>query len=185
MTEREKMLAGQLYDVADPELVSLRRHARLLFEQYNRSSVREGEKRRLLLEQLLGSLGSSCTIEPDFRCDYGCNIHVGENFYANFGCVILDVAEVRIGSNCLLGPGVSLFTATHPVEPELRLKGLELGLPITIGDNCWLGGRSVINPGVTLGNNVVVASGAVVTKSFPDNVVLAGVPARVVKEIKA
>lgn len=184
MTEREKMLAGEMYNAADPELTAMRRRARLLCEQYNLSSVKEPEKRRLLLEQLLGSLGKNCMIEPDFRCDYGCNIYAGEDFYANFGCVILDVAEVRIGRHCLLGPGVSIFTATHPVEPELRLQDQEYGLPVSIGDNCWLGGRSVINPGVTLGNNVVVASGAVVTRSFPDNVVVAGVPARIVKALK-
>jgi maltose O-acetyltransferase len=108
---------------------------------------------------------------------------VGDNFYANFDCVILDVAEVRIGKNCMVAPQVGIYTATHPIDPVLRNAGKELGRPIGIGDNCWIGGHAVINPGVTLGNNVVVASGAVVTKSFGDNVVLAGNPARVVKEI--
>jgi len=122
-------------------------------------------------------------VEQDFRCDYGKNIHVGDNFYANFGCVILDVCPVRIGKNCFLAPNVGIYTATHPIRAEERYLGLEYGAPITIGDNCWIGGNSVINPGVTLGNNVVVGSGSVVTKSFGDNVVIAGNPARIIREL--
>ncbi|OXX25946.1 sugar O-acetyltransferase, partial [Vibrio sp. V06_P1A73T115] len=111
------------------------------------------------------------------------NIHVGENFYANFGCVILDVAEVRIGNNCFIAPQVGIYTATHPTDPIQRNSGLEYGKSVVIGHNCWIGGHATINPGVTLGNNVVVASGAVVTKSFGDNVVIGGNPAKVIKEI--
>ncbi len=121
-------------------------------------------------------------IEPAFRCDYGSNIFVGENFYANFDCVILDVCRVTIGDDCLLGPRVSIFTATHPVDPVLRRSGLEYGKPVRIGDNVWIGGNAVINPGVRLGNNVVVASGAVVVKDVPDNVVVGGNPARILKK---
>lgn len=183
MTEREKMLAGAPYDPADPELVELRIRARLATEAYNRTSIANRDERPGLLARLFGSGGATAYIEPSFRCDYGCNIHVGDNFYANFDCVILDVAEVRIGKNCMVAPQVGIYTATHPIDPVLRNAGKELGRPIGIGDNCWIGGHAVINPGVTLGNNVVVASGAVVTKSFGDNVVLAGNPARVVKEI--
>lgn len=183
MTEREKMLAGELYDPADPLLLELRIRARLATEAYNRTSVVEKDLRERMLKELFGSCGGSIYIEPSFKCDYGCNIHVGDNFYANFDCVILDVAEVRIGKNCLLAPQVGIYTATHPIDPVLRNSGKELGRPIDIGDNCWIGGHAVINPGVRLGNNVVVASGAVVTKSFGDNVVLAGNPARAIKEI--
>lgn len=183
MTEREIMLSGGMYDPCDPELADLRLRARLLTEKYNRTSVTEAAQRTLILRELLGGCGEFVLIEPDFHCDYGCNIYVGEGFFANFGCVILDVAEVRIGKNCMIAPQVGIYTATHPLNAELRNSGRELGKPITIGDNCWIGGMSVINPGVTLGDNVVVASGAVVTKSFGDNVVIGGNPARVLKEI--
>lgn len=184
MTEREKMIAGEMYDPGDPELKEMRRSARLLTDQFNATSVLDRERRTELLKTLFGSTGERLFIEPTFNCDYGCNIHVGESFYANFGCVILDVAEVRIGDNCMMAPNVGIYTATHPIDPIERNSGLELAAPITIGDNCWIGGNAVINPGVTLGDNVVVASGAVVTKSFGDNVVIGGNPAKVLKHIE-
>ncbi len=183
MTEKQKMLAGEHYDASDAELVALRLHARLLTEQFNQTSASLPNQRTQLIKTLLGSSRNKIYIESPFQCDYGENIHVGENFYANFACVILDVAEVRFGDNCLLGPQVGIYTATHPLDPVTRAGGLEYAKPITIGDNCWIGGHATINPGVTLGNNVVVASGAVVTKSFGDNVVIAGNPAKVIKEL--
>jgi len=137
-------------------------------------------QRYKLLKNLFGRIGGDIEIEPIFNCDYGKNIIVGENFYVNFGCVILDCAEVEIGDNCFIGPQVGIYTSCHPIE---RNSGVEFAKPITIGDNCWIGGHATINPGVELGNNVVVASGSVVTKNFPDNVVIAGNPARVIKEI--
>lgn len=183
MTEREKMIAGELYNPLDEELVLLRYKARKLFEEYNKTSVDDKDKRYSLLKELFGKTGDNIFIEPSFKCDYGINIFVGENFYANFDCVILDVAEVHIGDNCMLAPQVAIYTATHPVDPDLRNSGKEYAKPITIGNNCWIGGHATINPGVTLGDNVVVASGAVVTKSFGDNVVIAGNPAKVIKNI--
>ncbi|MDE1515485.1 MULTISPECIES: sugar O-acetyltransferase [Vibrio] len=183
MTEKEKMLSGEYYDPSDAELVKLRLNARLQTEQLNQTSVSQAEQRVAIIKSLFGSTGQSIHIESTFNCDYGVNIHVGENFYANFGCVILDVAEVRIGNNCFIAPQVGIYTATHPIDPIQRNSGLEYGKPVTIGDNCWIGGHATINPGVTLGNNVVVASGAVVTKSFADNVVIGGNPARVIKRI--
>jgi len=185
MNEKQKMLAGQLYAPNDPELVALRARARRLFETYNRTGIDDAEQRAGLLRELLGSSGDNIVIEPAFYCDYGENIHVGDNFFANFNCVILYVAEVRIGDNCMLAPQVGIYTATHPLDPKERRSGREYAKPITIGDNCWIGGLAVINPGTTLGNNVVVASGAVVTKSFGDNVVVAGSPARVIRTIEA
>lgn len=122
-------------------------------------------------------------IEPTFRCDYGYNIFLGNNFFANFDCVMLDVCPIRIGDNCMLAPGVHIYTATHPIDPVARNSGAELGKPVTIGNNVWIGGRAVINPGVTIGDNVVVASGAVVTKDVPDNVVVGGNPARIIKKL--
>ncbi|EJL6343541.1 sugar O-acetyltransferase [Vibrio cholerae] len=184
MTEREKMLSGEYYDPSDAELVKLRLEARLLTEKLNQTSVSCPDKRVEIIKSLLGSTGNSIHIESTFNCDYGLNIHVGENFYANFGCVILDVAEVRIGDNCFIAPQVGIYTATHPIDPIQRNSGLEFGKPIRIGNNCWIGGHATINPGVTLGDNIVVASGAVVTKSFGSNVVIGGNPARVLKAIE-
>jgi len=177
------MLAGEFYKTADLELCKMRNTARFLTEKFNKTSFVENEKRIKILKQLFGTTGDEILIEPTFNCDYGCNIHVGNNFFANYNCVILDVAEVNIGNNCFLGPQVGIYTATHPISASERYNGLGLGKPITIGDNCWIGGNATINPGVTLGNNVVVASGAVVVKSFGDNVVLGGNPARVLKVI--
>ncbi|OPA77857.1 acetyltransferase [Paenibacillus selenitireducens] len=182
-TEKEKMIHGEYYLAADEELVADRLRARRLTRLYNQTTEVDGEERTQLLKQLFGTVGGDIYIEPTIKCDYGYNIHVGHNFYANFDCVILDVCPVNIGSNCFLAPGVHLYTATHPLDPVERNSGVEYAKPITIGDNVWIGGRSVINPGVRIGNNVVVASGSVVTKDVPDNVVVGGNPARMIKNI--
>lgn len=183
-TEKEKMLNGELYNAADPELIKGRLNARRLTRLFNDSLETDDNKRTELLKELLGSTGNNLYIEPTFRCDYGYNIHVGENFFANFDCVFLDVCEIRIGENCFIAPGVHIYTATHPLNAKERISGVESGIPVTIGDNVWIGGRAIINPGVTIGNNVVVASGAVVTKDVPDNLVVGGNPAKVIKEIE-
>jgi maltose O-acetyltransferase len=182
-TEKQKMINGELYRPLDEELSNERLRARKLTRLYNQTMETDYAERTALLKKLLGSTEKNCYIEPTFRCDYGYNIHVGENFYANFDCVILDTCEVRIGQNCMLAPGVHIYTATHPLKPDERNSGKEYGKPVTIGDNVWIGGRAVINPGVTIGNNVVVASGTVVTKGIPDNVVVGGNPARIIKRI--
>ena len=181
--QRERMLRGDMYFSADEALVKERHRARRLCRAYNATTEEQGEERTRLLKELLGGTGEALTIEPDFTCDYGTYITVGQNFYANFGLVVLDTCPVRIGNNCMFGPRVSLFTAGHPLDPEVRNSGWEFGAPITIGDNVWIGGGSILNPGVTLGNNVVVGSGSVVTKSFGDNVVIAGNPARVIRTL--
>jgi maltose O-acetyltransferase len=183
MTEKQKMLSGKMYDPSDVELAKLRRITRQKTEEFLATRNENKLERAEILKSLFGSTGKNINIEPSFRCDYGENIHVGENFYANFNCVILDVAEVRIGDNCLLAPQVGIYTATHPLDPDERNSGLEMAKPIIIGHNCWIGGHATINPGVSLGNNVVVVSGAVVTNSFGDNVVIGGNPARVIKKI--
>jgi maltose O-acetyltransferase len=183
-TEKQKMIGGELYHASDAQLMQERLNARRLTRLFNESLETDEEKRTELLKELFGSTGDSLYIEPTFRCDYGYNIHVGENFFANFDCIFLDVCEIRIGDNCFIAPGVHIYTATHPLHAEERISGAEYGIPVTIGDNVWIGGRAVINPGVTLGNNVVVASGAVVTKDVPDNVVVGGNPARVLKQIE-
>lgn len=183
-TEKQKMLNGELYYAADPELHRERKNARRLTRLFNTSLETDTNQRTQLLKELLGSTGENLYIEPTFRCDYGYNIHVGQNFYANFDCVFLDVCEIRIGDNCMIAPGVHIYTATHPLNSIERISGAEYGKPVTIGDNVWIGGRAVINPGVTIGNNVVIASGAVVTKDVPDNVVVGGNPARIIKQIE-
>lgn len=186
MSEKLKMLAGEFYRASDALLTAERANARRLCHAYNESVATahavEGEgKRESILSELLGTKPKRLHIEPRFRCDYGYNIHLGDHFYANYDLIILDVCEVNIGRNCMIGPRVSICTATHPVDSEQRVSGDEYGAPIAIGDNVWIGAHAVINPGVTLGNDVVVASGAVVTQSFQDNVVIAGVPAKVVR----
>jgi len=183
-SEKEKMINGELYCAADPQLVQERERARKLTRLYNQTLETEYEKRVRLLKELFGSTGNNVYVEPNFRCDYGYNIHVGENFYMNFDSVILDVCEVRIGDNCLVGPGVHIYTATHPLHPQERNTGLEYGKPVRIGHNVWIGGRAVINPGVNIGDNVVIASGAVVTKDVPNNVVVGGNPAKIIKRIE-
>ncbi|MFC7678442.1 maltose O-acetyltransferase [Paenibacillus sp. GCM10028914] len=183
-TEKEKMLHGELYNAADTELVNDRLNARKLTRLYNQTLETAEIQRAALLKELFGSTGQHLYVEPTFRCDYGYNIHVGENFYANFDCVFLDVCEIRIGDNCFIAPGVHIYTATHPLDPSERTSGVEFGKPVTIGHNVWIGGRAVINPGVTIGNNVVIASGAVVTKDVPDDVVVGGNPAKIIKKIE-
>ncbi|WP_165212817.1 ROK family protein [Streptococcus tangpeifui] len=181
VTEREKMLAGRLYDASDPELVDLRQQARVITRMFN--AEEDEEQAQALLKTFFGKTGQNITVNPRFVCDYGSNIYVGENFYANYNCTFLDVCEIRIGDNVMFGPNCQLLTALHPLEAEERIKGKEFGSPITIGDNVWCGGGSTILPGVTLGDNVVVGAGSVVTKSFGDNVVIAGNPAQVIKDL--
>lgn len=185
VTEKEKMLAGQLYNAADPELVNERLRARSLTRIFNQTLEKEDLKRTELIKELFGSTGETFFIEPDLRCDYGYNIHIGNNFYANFNTVILDVCQVVIGENCLFGPGVHIYTASHSVFPDERNSGMEFGKPVTIGDNVWVGGGAIINPGVTIGNNAVIGSGAVVTKDVPANSIAGGNPAKIIKTIEA
>lgn len=179
MTEKEKMIAGQLYNPQDSLLQRERAEARRITHRFNQSGTDE----LLSLKQLFGRAGDNFVVEPTFRCDYGKNIYVGDNFYANFDCIILDVCPVHIGHNCMLGPRVCLYTATHPVEPGLRNSGVEYGKPIDIGDNVWISGNAIINPGVTIGDNVVVGSGAVVVKDVSSNVLVGGNPARVLRQL--
>jgi maltose O-acetyltransferase len=172
MSAREQMLAGELYDPSDPELVTARGRARALLARYN--AERDSE----ILSTLLGRVGDDTTVEPPFCCDYGSHIFVGERFYANAGCVFLDCAAIEIGDHVLLGPGVHLYTATHPVEAPLRRRGLELAKPITIGSDAWLGGGTIVLPGMTIGERAIVGAGSVVTCDVPSDGRVVGNPAR-------
>ncbi|HGP3715071.1 TPA: chorismate mutase [Enterococcus faecium] len=181
-TEKEKMIAGELYFANDPEMVADRMFARSQSQIINQAE--SAELRSQLLKETFGRTGKKIYMEPVINFDYGYNIFVGENFYANFNCTFLDVSTIEIGDNCMFAPNVQLYTATHPLHPVKRNSGLEYAKPIKIGDNVWLGGGVIVTPGVTLGNNVVVGAGSVVTKSFPDNVVIAGNPARIIKTVE-
>ena len=172
MTARERMVAGELYDALDSELVEARERARTLLARYNAS----GDRRALTA--LLNRLPDDAIIEAPFHCDYGFNISVGARFYANVNCVFLDCAPIEIGDQVLLGPGVHLYTATHPLDSAERRKGLELAKPIAVGDDAWLGGGAIVLPGVTIGERAVVGAGGVVTRDVPADVKVAGNPAR-------
>lgn len=181
-SEKEKMLSGDFYNAGDEELIKERDYARNLTFEFNNTRPSEKERRQKILKQLIIAKGS-LYIEAPFNCDYGYNIEVGENFYANFGCTILDVNKVKIGDNVLLAPNVQIYTATHPTDPKERLTGKEYAVPIVIGDNVWIGGGTIICPGVKIGNNVTIGAGSVVTKYIPDNVIAGGNPCRIIKDI--
>ena len=183
LTEKQKMLAGKLYNSMDAELVFERTQARTKTRLYNATSEIDIQERKALLKQLLGTSDTNTYIEPNIRCDYGYNIHVGANFYANFDCVFLDVCAIRIGDNCMLAPGVHLYTATHPLDAQTRISGAEFGKEINIGNNVWIGGGAIISPGVTIGDNAVIASGSVVTKDVVANTLVGGNPAKKLKDI--
>jgi maltose O-acetyltransferase len=182
-THRERMLAGDLYVADDPENERLAKRAVRLADEYYRAVVADDDGARAILAALLGTLGADVVVRPPLFVDYGENLHIGARTFVNFNLTALDVAEIRIGEDCQIGPGVQLLTPTHPVEPQPRRDKLEAARPITIGDNVWLGGGVVVGPGVTIGDNTVVGSGAVVVKDLPANVVAVGNPARVVRTI--
>jgi maltose O-acetyltransferase len=180
-TDRERVGVNGLYDPLDPGLAAARARAKRLVAEYNATSDAETELRSLLLRTLLDRVGEDCWIEPPFFCDYGTNVVVGERFYANTGCVFLDCAHIEIGNRVLLGPGVQLLAATHPLDAALRAEGLEYALPITIGDDVWLGGGVIVLPGITIGERAVVGAGSVVTHDVPAETVVVGNPARVLR----
>jgi len=181
MTEKEKMLAGELYNPADPELAAERVHARKITKAFNECDSADVRNKDILLRQLIHAQGSFL-IEPSFQCDYGYNIELGKNFFANFNCVFLDVMPITIGYNVMLGPGVHIYTATHPTNPQERLTFLESAKPVTIGNNVWIGGGAIICPGVTIGDNCTIGAGSVVTKDIPANSIAVGNPCNVIRK---
>jgi maltose O-acetyltransferase len=183
-TEKDKMLAGELYDPLDPELVRAREWARDLCHDLNATRERDRDARRSILEKLLGRGGDSVWMQPPFFCDYGSNILLGERVFFNFNCVVLDVCPVTVGDFTLFGPAVQIYTATHPMDAARR-RTQEFGKPVVIGSDVWVGGGAVICPGVRIGSGSVVGAGSVVTRDIPDGVFAAGNPCRVVRAITA
>ncbi|MBC7888126.1 MAG: sugar O-acetyltransferase [Ferruginibacter sp.] len=181
-TEYQKMVAGELYDAGDAELVEMRTRAREMVQSYNQTGYDRQERTRAL-QKILRKTGSNIDIQTPFYCDYGCHISVGNNFFANFNCVFLDCNYIQMGDNVFLGPNVQVYAATHPLVAAERIKGPELALPVIIGDNVWIGGGSIICPGLTIGNNTTIGAGSVVVKSIPPDVLAAGNPCRIIKTL--
>ncbi len=184
MTEKQKMLAGEMYNPLDSQLVKERLEARMLFQQINTTREDKKQERDAMCYKLFGKAGKGLWIEPPFYCDYGYNIQVGEDVFLNFDCCILDVMPVILGDRVMLGPKVQIYTATHPLNAKARSSGVEFAKAITIGNDVWIGGGAIICPGVTIGNGVVVGAGAVVTKNIPDNTFVGGNPAKHIKSIE-
>jgi maltose O-acetyltransferase len=184
MTERDKMLAGELYDPFDPELVAARERARDLCQSLNATREAQQQERRAILSTLFGAGGESVWMQPPFYCDYGTNIELGERVFFNFNCVVLDVCRVRIGDYTLIGPAVQIYTPMHPLDAaERRLA--EFGKPIDIGADVWIGGGAIILPGVRIGSRAVIGAGSVVTRDVPEHVFAAGNPCRVIRSLDA
>ena len=184
-TNRERMLAGDLYIADDPESGRIARRAFKLTDEYYRREVDGDPQARESLEALVGTLGEGAYVKPPLYVDYGENIHIGARTFVNYNLTALDVAEIHIGEDCQIGPNVQLLTPTHPLEPQPRRDKLEAAEPIVIGDNVWLGGGVIVCPGVTIGDNSVVGAGAVVTKDVPPNSLAVGNPARVIRQLDA
>lgn len=174
------MLAGELYDPLDPELVAGRDRARDLCQALNATREAEKAERRRLLEALFAAGGDSVWMQPPFFCDYGSNIELGERVFFNFGCIVLDVCRVRIGSFTLVGPAVQITTPMHPLDAMERRKA-EYGKPVEIGDDVWIGGGALVLPGVRIGSRAVIGAGSVVTRDVPEGVFAAGNPCRVIR----
>lgn len=183
MNQKERMLQELPYKAWLDGLAEERRENKKRIYEYNQLLPGNEEKQEEIIRSIIGKCGQSICIEAPFHCDYGSNIEVGNNFYANYNLTILDVGKVIIGENVMIAPNVSIYTAGHPIHPDSRNSGYEYGISITIGDNVWIGGSSVINPGVHIGNNVVIGSGSVVTKDIPDNAIVAGNPCKIIRYI--
>jgi maltose O-acetyltransferase len=182
-TEKQKMIAGELYDARDSQLVAERQRARNLLRRLNESREDEQERRAKILMELIGA-ETDAHIEPPFFCDYGTNIMLGKKVFMNFNCIILDVAPVQIGDFVLFGPGVQIYAATHPMSASGRRRGLEAGKPVVIGSDVWIGGGAIICPGVSIGARCVIGAGSVVTRDIPEEVFAAGNPCHVIRSLK-
>jgi len=177
------MLAGELYNALDPVLNEERLQARLLLKALNDSREEESNLRQDILKRLIPHADEGLWIQPPFYCDYGYNLILGEKVFFNFNCVVLDVAQVQIGNRTLLGPNVQIYTASHPMDYQVRASGLEYAKPITIGEDVWIGGSAIICAGVTIGDRSVIGAGSVVTRDIPNDVFAAGNPCRVIRQL--
>jgi maltose O-acetyltransferase len=184
LSEKQKMLSGQYYHAGDVELVAERIQARLLTKQFNDTTEVQTALRQQLLQSLIPQQGKNLWIEPPFFCDYGYNIVAGDKVYFNFNCVLLDVMPINIGHNTLIGPGVHIYTATHPLNWKERSAGDEFAKPVSIGNDVWIGGGAIICPGVRIGHRCVIGAGSVVTRNIPDDAVAAGNPCRVIRQLE-
>ncbi|HYH81958.1 MAG TPA: sugar O-acetyltransferase [Longimicrobium sp.] len=182
-SQKAKMLAGELYNATDPELVAERLRARELLHRFNAAAPRDEQAALRLLAGLFGGFGEGTAVMAPFRCDYGYNVRIGRNGFVNYDCVFLDCAPIRLGDDVQIGPAVQIYTATHPVDAAIRRAGLEYALPVTVGDGAWIGGGSILLPGVTVGANTVIGAGSVVTRDVPTGVVAAGNPCRVLRAV--
>lgn len=184
MTEWEKAQAGYLYDANyEPELITMRTKCADLCYEFNMCRPSDTDKQQALLKDILGEIKGNITITAPFYCDYGSNISVGDNFYTNHNVTILDGAKVTFGDNVFIAPDCVFSTAGHPLDVQQRNQGLEIALPITVGDNVWIGTQVSVLPGVTIGSNTVIGAGSVVNRDIPDGVVAAGNPCRVIRKI--
>jgi maltose O-acetyltransferase len=183
MSQKNNMLAEKLYLASDKELKNMRNRTKRIINRFNRTRATAFTLRQRIIKKLFGQTGDDFLIERPFYCDYGENIRIGHNFYANYGCIFLDVNRITIGDNVFLGPRVCLYTAGHPIDHLIRNEQYEFGYPITIGDDVWIGGNTVVNPGVTIGSRTVIGSGSIVTKDIPSDVVALGNPCRVIRAI--
>lgn len=184
MTELEKLKAGMEYNFFDKEVASIKENAVKKCRQFNSIDPSDYEEQLKTIKNLFGSTGEKVYVQPDFNCDNGKNIHVGEDFLANYNVTILDIAPVHIGDYCMIGPNTLITTVGHPLSPKGRRKKLGIAKPIYIGSDVWIGGSCVILPGVKIGNNVIIAAGAVVSKDVPDNCVVGGIPAKIIKHLE-
>ena len=183
MTELEKMKAGQLYDYSDPEIFAAHVRAVELCDEYNETKRTEMSRREEILRELFGRLGKNPVVEKNIRVDYGFNLRAGDNFFANYDCVFLDCAPITFGDNIFIAPQCGFYSVNHPLDAATRNKGVEKGLPITVGSDVWFGGGVKVMPGVTIGDNVVIGGGSVVVKDIPSDSLAVGNPARVVKNV--
>lgn len=183
MDQKKRMLSGKLYKVEGKALYDAHKKAKNLLDDFNSLRFEHWDRQRTILEDLCASYGKRNMIVPPFQCDYGENIHIGDDFFANYNTIMLDVNTIKIGNRVMFGPRVSLLTASHPIDKAIRSELLEYGLPITIEDDVWLGGNVTVNPGITIGEGSIIGSGSVVTRDVPKNVVAAGNPCKVIRNI--
>lgn len=182
-SEMEKYLAGEPFSFLDPEIAALKEQAARLCKSLNETDPADLERQNAIIREMFGACGERVYMQSPFHCDVGRNISVGKDFLTNYNVTILDVEKVAIGDYCMIGPNSTISTVNHPMDAEGRRQKLSIAKPVTIGNDVWIGANCVILPGVTIGHNVVVAAGAVVTRDVPDNCVVGGVPAKVIRTL--